>query len=75
MRVVGADEVHLVAEHALEPHPDIGLDVLHDVPDMKRAVGVRQRGGDEQVAGAGGHGKRQEIRRKTGRDYAMTEDG
>jgi len=32
--VVGADEVHFVALHALEPHPDIGLDVLHDVADV-----------------------------------------
>jgi hypothetical protein len=48
VRVVGADEVHLVAAHALEAHPDVGLDVLHDVADVERAVGVRQGGGDEQ---------------------------
>jgi hypothetical protein len=55
MRVVGADEVHLVAAHALEPHPDVGLDVLHDVADVEGAVGVGQGGGDEQLArhGAG----------------------
>jgi hypothetical protein len=36
VRVVGADEVHLVAAHALEAHPDVGLDVLHDVADVER---------------------------------------
>ena len=48
--VVGADEVHFVALHALEPHPDVRLDVLHDVADVERAVRVRQGGGDEQPA-------------------------
>jgi hypothetical protein len=52
MGVVGAHEVHLVALHALEPHPDVGLDVLHDVADMERAIGIGQGGGDEQRRGA-----------------------
>ena len=52
VRVVGADEMHLVPLHALEPHPDVGLDVLHDVADVERAVGVRQGGGDEELARA-----------------------
>src|SRR5882672_7753738 len=51
VRVVGADEVHFVPLHALEPHPDVGLDVLHDVADVKRAVRVGESGGDEQPAG------------------------
>jgi hypothetical protein len=49
MAVVGADEMNPVALHALEAHPDVRLDVLHDVPDMKRTVGVGQGGGDEKV--------------------------
>ena len=53
VRVVGADEVHLVAAHALEAHPDVGLDVLHHVADVERRVGVGQRGGDEELAGHG----------------------
>ncbi len=53
MRVVGADEMHLVALHAQVAHPDVGLDVLHDVADVQRPVGVRQRGGHEQLAGHG----------------------
>ena len=48
--VVGADEMHLVAAHALKPHPNIGLDVLHDVANVKMAVGIRQGGGDEQAS-------------------------
>jgi len=51
VRVVRADEVHLVALHALEAHPDVRLDVLHDVADVERAVGVRQCGRDEQFPG------------------------
>ena len=51
VRVVGADEMHLVPLHALEAHPDIGLDVFHDVADVERAVGVGQSGGDEELAG------------------------
>ena len=54
--VVGADKVHLVALHPLKAHPDIGLDVLHDVTDVEIAVGVRERGGDEKLAHR--HGKK-----------------
>jgi hypothetical protein len=49
--VVGADEIHLVPLQPLEAHPDVGLHVLHEVADVKRAVRVRQRGGDEELAG------------------------
>ena len=54
VRVLGADEVHGVAAHLLESHPDVGLDVLHDVADVERAVGVGQGGGDKEAAA--GHG-------------------
>jgi hypothetical protein len=40
--------------HALKPHPDIGLDVFHDVANMEIAVGVGQGGGNEKLAGHGG---------------------
>ena len=49
--IVGADEVQLVPLHPLEAHPDVGLDVLHDVADVEGAVGVGERGGDEDPAG------------------------
>ena len=52
--VVGADETHLVAAHALEPHPGVGLDVLHHVPDVEGRIRVGQGSGDEQAAGHGG---------------------
>ena len=45
--VVRAYEVHRIALHALVPHPDVGLDVFHDVTDMEVAVGVGEGGGDE----------------------------
>jgi hypothetical protein len=51
MRVIRAHEMHHVSPHPLEAHPDVGLDVLHDVPDVERAVGVGERGGDEEFAG------------------------
>ena len=38
VRVVGADEVHLVPLHPLEAHPDVGLDVFHDVADVERPL-------------------------------------
>jgi len=49
--MIGADEKNLVSLHALEAHPDVGLDVLHDVPDVERAVGVGKSGRDEEFAG------------------------
>src|SRR5581483_221481 len=51
MRVIRAHEMHLISQHPLEAHPDVGLDVLHDVPDVKRAVGVGKGGSDEDFAG------------------------
>ena len=56
VRVVGADEMHRAALHALVPHPDVGLDVFHDVADVELAVGVRQGGGDEEFACGHGSG-------------------
>jgi hypothetical protein len=51
VRVIGGYEMHLVPQHPLEAHPDIRLDVLHDVPDVKRAIGVGQSGSNEKLAG------------------------
>ena len=51
VRVVRAHKVHRVALHSLEPHPDVGLDVFHDVADVEVAVGIRQGGGNEEFAG------------------------
>ena len=38
---VGADEMNFVTAQPLEPNPDVGLDVFHDVTNMERSVGVR----------------------------------
>ena len=54
MGIVGTDEVHLMSLHALKARPDVGLDVLHDVADVERAVGVRQRRRNEQRPGGRG---------------------
>jgi hypothetical protein len=50
MGIVRAHELDLVALHALEAHPDVSLDVLHDVADVKGAVGIGQGSGDEEFA-------------------------
>ncbi len=55
VRVVRADVVDLVRHHALEAHPDVGLDVLHQVADMDLAVGVGQGRSNEDATC--GHGK------------------
>jgi hypothetical protein len=39
-----------MALHSLITHPDVGLDVLHDVADMEIAIGVGQGGGNKQAA-------------------------
>ena len=45
--VVGADEMHDAAVHAAGAHPDVGLDVAHQMAQVQRAVGVGKGGGDE----------------------------
>ena len=49
VRVVGADVDAAMAAQLLEPHPDIGLDVLHQVPDVDMPVGIGQGGGDQDA--------------------------
>ena len=48
--VVRAHEVDAVAGHAFVPHPDVGLDVLHDVAHVEDAVRIGKRGGHEKIA-------------------------
>ena len=60
VRVVGADKVHLVTLHAHHPHPDVSLDVFHDVANVELAIGVGQGGGDKQLALGHESGPRQE---------------
>jgi hypothetical protein len=48
--VVGPDKINRIALHSLKAHPDVGLDVLHDVTDVEIAIGVGQCGGNEELA-------------------------
>ena len=48
--VIGADVEALVATQLLEAHPDVGLDVLQQVPQVNWAVDVRQGAGDQDAA-------------------------
>ena len=50
VRVVGADVPAFVAGHLLVADPDVGLDVLDQVAEVDRAVGVGQGGRDENLA-------------------------
>jgi hypothetical protein len=45
-----------MALHPLVAHPNVGLDLLHDVANVEVAIGVGQGGGDEELAGHSGQG-------------------
>jgi hypothetical protein len=58
--VVGADVMAFVAAQLLEAHPDVGLDVFDQMPEVDRAVGVGQGAGDQDlpaICAAVGHGR------------------
>jgi len=40
----------LMPAHLLESHPDVGLDVFHEMAQVDRAVGIGQGAGDEDFA-------------------------
>ena len=46
-------KINGIALHSLEAHPNIGLNVLHDVTDVKIAIGIGQCGGYEELAWIG----------------------
>ena len=48
--IVCATKVDLRALHALEANPNVGLDVFHDVANVKIPIGVGQGGGDKELA-------------------------
>jgi len=48
--VAGAHIEAALAAQPLEPYPDIGLDILHQVAQMDGAVGVGKGTGDEDPA-------------------------
>ena len=47
MRIVGAYKMNFISAHAHKAHPDISLNVFHDVTNMECTVGIRQGGGNE----------------------------
>ena len=47
--IIGANEMHFVAMHALRAHPNVRLDIFHDVADVKRAVRVGQCSCNEEL--------------------------
>ena len=47
MGIVSTDIDAFMTAHALESHPDICLDVLHEMAEVNRAVCVGQGAGDE----------------------------
>ena len=52
-RAVGVIRAHISAlmpPQPLQPHPDVGLNHLHQMPEMNRPVGVRQRPGNQNPA-------------------------
>ena len=49
--VVGAHVDAVVTAHLLKTHPDVGLDVFHQVSQMNGTVGIRKGAGDEYSAG------------------------
>src|SRR5690606_14068729 len=42
MSVIRTYKMYRMSRHSHGPNPDVGLDIFHDVADVKRAVGVRQ---------------------------------
>src|SRR5699024_757033 len=47
--VVGAEEEDIIADQASKTRVDIGLNVLYEVADVDRTVGVGKRGSDENA--------------------------
>ena len=50
VRVAGADIDAMMTAHALESHPDVGLGVFHQVPQVQRTAGIGQGAGYQDVA-------------------------
>ena len=50
MGIVGANIVAVVATHILVVHPDIGLNIFQQVPQMNGPVGVGQGAGNQNIA-------------------------
>jgi len=49
--IIRTHKMHLIATQSHEPHPDVCLDVFHDVANVEWAVRVGQRRRHKQLAG------------------------
>ena len=67
VRVVGTDIEAPMAAQFLKSHPDVRLDVFHQMADMDMSVGVRQRGGDKDLTR---HFRTVPIDKKQNADYS-----
>ncbi len=79
--VVGADEMRGAAGHAPGTHPDVGLDVADQMPEVDLTVGVGQGSGDESRRGRrrcgsrGGHWRRRKGRPRLSQMAEKTKPG
>ncbi len=58
-RTVRIVRTHVSAIHTaqfLEAHPNIGLDIFHQMAEVNRTIGVRQGAGNQDLAGLLSHG-------------------
>ena len=53
VRIVRTHIHRLVPLHSLRAHPDIRLDIAQQMTQMQRAIGIRQRVGDEKTTAHG----------------------
>jgi hypothetical protein len=45
-----------MSTQTLKAHPDIRLNIFHQMPEMDRAIGIGKRAGDENISGIVAHG-------------------
>ncbi len=50
VRIAGADIDAIVTDEFLETHPDVGLQILHEMADMNRSVCIRQCAGNQNLS-------------------------
>src|SRR5450830_891854 len=51
MRIVSTNKMHFVTRHSLMSHPDVSLDIFHDVTKVEGRVCVGKGSGNEQLTG------------------------
>ena len=64
MGVIGTAVITFIATQFLETYPNIGLDMLHHMPEMNRTIGIRQSGSNKYFSL--GHGLYRYLNRLIG---------